>query len=194
MELVDGKGLDARCVGGREHRLGADKLGDDAAPLYVAHEDDGQVGCFGDAHVGDVRLAQVDLCRASRALDQDQIGSSTEPSKTVHDQRQERPGIGASLPVYNYLHVALGLRLEQHRVHVRVGRATTGPGLQCLGAADLAAIFSDSRVVRQVLWLERGDGQAAAQAGPAQTGDDQGLAYIRGGALDHDGFCHGASP
>ena len=57
-----------------------------------------------------------------------------------------------------------------------MGRATTGPGLQCLGAADLAAIFCNGRVVGQILWLERGDGQAAAQAGPAQTGDDQGLA------------------
>ena len=54
-----------------------------------------------------------------------------------------------------------------------------------LGAADLAAIGGDRGVVRHVLRLERADAQAAPGEGARQPGDEQRLADIRAGALQH---------
>ena len=45
------------------------------------------------------------------------------------------------------LRAGIGLRLDQHRVHVNARFQETGTRLQRLGAADLAAVGSDSSVV-----------------------------------------------
>jgi hypothetical protein len=65
----------------------------------------------------------------------------------------------------------VGGGLEQHRVHVGVGRQAGGDGLQGLGAADLAAIDGDRRVEGHVLRLEGRHAHAAAgqQAGRPAT-------------------------
>ena len=59
---------------GVEHRLGADQARDHAAAVDVADQHHRHVGGAGKAHIGDVVLAQIDLRRAARALDQDEIG------------------------------------------------------------------------------------------------------------------------
>ena len=67
-----------------------------------------------------------------------------------------------------------------------LGGHAGGPRLQRLRAADLAA-FDGGRVVRHVLRLERPHRAGRAGEEPAQAGDEQRLADIRAGALDHDG-------
>ena len=52
----------------------ANHLRDDAAPVDAAGQDHRQIRCFGKAHIGDVAFAQIDLGRAARAFDQDDIG------------------------------------------------------------------------------------------------------------------------
>ena len=64
-------------------------------------------------------------------------------------------------------------------------RDAAGARLQRLGAADLAAVGGDGGVVRHVLRLERRDPQAAIGEGAAQPGDQQRLADIGAGALEH---------
>ncbi len=55
--------------------MGADELGDDAAAVDVAEEDDGDVCGGGEAHVGDVARAEVDLGGAACAFDDDEVAA-----------------------------------------------------------------------------------------------------------------------
>ena len=52
----------------------ADELGDDAAPLDVAGEDDGHVRSSRKAHIGDVAGPEIDLGRAAGAFDDHEVG------------------------------------------------------------------------------------------------------------------------
>ena len=79
--------------------------------------------------------------------------------------------------------VALGL--EEHRVHVDGRGDAGGAGLQRLGAADLAAVGGDGGVVGHVLRLEGADAEAAVGEGAGEAGDDEGLADVGAGALEH---------
>ena len=81
----------------------------------------------------------------------------------------------------------LALRLQEHRVHVHGGRDARRPGLEGLGAADLAAVGRDGGVVRHVLRLERPHPEAPAGVEAGEPGNDQRLADIGAGALDHQG-------
>ena len=68
-----------------------------------------------------------------------------------------------------------------------VGGDAGGAGLQGLGAADLAAVGGDGGVVRHVLRLERAHAEAAVGEGAGEAGDDQRLADVGAGALEHQG-------
>ena len=73
-ELVDDEAGDVGRVLGCDDGLGAGEAGDDAAAVDVADEDDRHVGGAGEAEVGDVAGAQVDLGGRARAFDEDEIG------------------------------------------------------------------------------------------------------------------------
>ncbi len=73
--------------------------------------------------------------------------------------------LGHRAAMDDHLGADVGVRLEQHRVHVGVRRQPTGLGLDRLGAADLAAVGGDRAVQRHVLRLERH--HARRRAGPA---------------------------
>ena len=77
-ELVDQIALEPRPLGRLEQRVRADQRRDHAALVDVADQHDRQVGRLGEAHVGDVVRAQVDLRRAAGALGQDQIRVSAQ--------------------------------------------------------------------------------------------------------------------
>jgi hypothetical protein len=69
-KAVDDEALDARLLGGREQVQRADQMGEDAAAVDVGDQDHRAVDGFGEAHVGDVAVAQVDLGRAAGAFDE----------------------------------------------------------------------------------------------------------------------------
>ena len=195
-ELVDDVALEAAPLGDVEQRMGADQGGDDTAALDVADQDHRHVGGLGEAHVGDVGGPQVDLGGASRAFYQHQIGVAADHGEALQDAGQEKrlegmvvagQGGGLDASPHHHLGADVGLRLEEHRVHVDAGLDAAGARLQGLGAADLPAIRRHRGVVRHVLRLEGPDLQAAPRIGPAQAGHQQGLADIRPGALDHQG-------
>ena len=74
-ELVDDVAAQRRPFTRVQDRPGADQAGDDAAAVDVGDEHDGNAGGLGEAHVGDVAVAQVDLRRAAGALDEHQVAT-----------------------------------------------------------------------------------------------------------------------
>ena len=172
----------------------ADQRRDHAALVDVADQHDRQIGRLGKAHVGDVVRAQVDLRRAARALGQDQIRIAAqlrEALEHVGHQVGLEPGVvarragGENPPLNDHLRADLGLRLEQHRVHVHRRRDAARPRLQRLRAPDLAAVRRHRRIVAHVLRLERPHAQPAPRERPAQARHQQRLADVRAGALEH---------
>ena len=162
--------------------MGADDVGDHAAPVDVADQHRGHRRRTGKAPVGDIALAQVEFGRTARALDHHQLGALAQAVKAVqhvgHEAALDRlilraPGRAAHLPLHHDLRAGLALWLEQHRVHVGVGLEAAGPGLQRLRAPDFPAVAGDGSVVGHVLRLEGRDLQPAPGKGPAQPGRDQ---------------------
>ena len=113
----------------------------------------------------------------SRAASEQRTFVAADERRCLHD--------ADASPANDELRAGIGLRLEQHRVHVHGGRRAAREGLQRLRAADLAAIGGDRGVVRHVLRLERPHAQAAIREQPAQAGDQHGLAHVRAAALHH---------
>jgi hypothetical protein len=74
---------------------------------------------------------------------------------------------------HDELRRGLGLRLQEHRVHVDDRSRAASEGLQRCRAADLAAIPRDRGVVRHVLRLEGPHDDAAIRERSAQAGDEQ---------------------
>jgi hypothetical protein len=194
-ELVDDEPLEAGALPRLEQRVGPDQAGDDAAAVDVADQRHRQVGGGGEPHVGDVAVAQIDLGGAAGAFDQHEVGVGRlkrEALQHLGQQRRLQPvivgrlGAAGKRALQDHLGADLALRLQQHRVHVAAGRHSASPRLQRLGAADLAAIGSDRGIVRHVLRLERAHAQAASRVGARQPGDDQRLADVGAGALQHD--------
>ena len=119
---------------------------------------------FGETHVGDVAVAQVDLSRAACAFNQHHVILPSETFVGFKHCRHRarlvvvivaRIHVGACLAVNDDLRTHVGVRLQQHRVHVGVRREAGGLRLQGLRAADFATVTGDSAVERHVLWLER---------------------------------------
>ena len=148
-EPIDDVGGHPGALGGRQQRHGSDEARDDPAPVDVAHQRHRHVGDFGEAHVGDVPGAQVHLRRTARAFHQDQIGIPSQPLERFQDPREQPglepvilpgPGIAPDLALHHQLGARVGLRLEQHRIHVARGRYPARPRLQRLRASDLTPV------------------------------------------------------
>ena len=142
-------------------------------------------------------LPEIDLRRRAGPLHQHQVeapvqvlrklsitaGRSSLFRLAVVARVKRRP----ALPPHDHLRAGVGLRLEQHRVHVHRWRNAGSARLQHLRAADLPAVSRDAGIVRHVLRLERRDLQAAVGERAGKASHDQRLADVRPGALEHDG-------
>ena len=163
-KTVDDEPADQRRILSVNHSLGANDLGNDAAAIDVTGQDHGAIACAGEAHVGDITNAQIDLSRAACPFDKDQIILRFQPVETVqHSLHQRRFHLGIiagfhrrhPLALHHDLRTDIGFRLEKNRVHVRMGRQAASHRLQGLRAPDLSAIRGDGGIVRHVLRLER---------------------------------------
>ena len=94
-ELVDDVAAQPRPLARLQHRPGADQAGDHAAAVDVADQHDRHVGGLGEAHVGDVAGAQVDLGRAAGALDQHQVAASAASRRKLSSTRGSKLGFSA---------------------------------------------------------------------------------------------------
>ena len=87
-ELVDDEAGDERLVVGLEQRERPEQRGEDAAAVDVADDQHGQAGRAGEAHVGEVAVAQVDLGRAAGALADDDVEARAQVGERVRDDRR----------------------------------------------------------------------------------------------------------
>ena len=192
---VDDEAGDELRIFGVEHRLGADQARDHPAAIDVADHHHRHVGRAGEAHIGDVVLAQIDLRRAARAFDQDDVCLLLQFGETLKHVRHQLRLQTLHLPrrcppehlaLDDHLRAHLALGFQQHRVHMHrwfdIGRQS----LQRLGAADLAAFRRHGGVVRHVLRLERPDAESALHQRASEPGDQQRLADARPRALQHE--------
>ena len=151
---------------------------------------------LGEAHIGDIAGAQIDLGRAAGALDQHEIGlarsryrSSRAPwagSVVFRDCQSAALALPQTLPWTTTCAPVSLCGFSSTGIHMHGGRDAAGPRLQRLGPADLAAVGRHRRIVRHVLRLEGPHGKTARMEGARQPGDDQRLADVGAGALEHD--------
>ena len=163
-EAVDQEAGGARALAVAEQLQGADELGKDPAAVDIADDDDGAIDRLGEAHVGDVAVAQVDLGRAPGALDQHHVERRGQTG-VGRQRRVAGDGLVIVIPVRiqisrraavdDDLGVALAGGLEQDRVHIDHRLQTGRACLLRLGPADLAAVGRHRAVQRHVLRLER---------------------------------------
>ena len=177
-----------------QNEMRAGQARDNAAAIDIPEHHHGHIGGRGKSHIGDVASAKVDLRRAAGALDQDDIGVAGKMRKTLQHRRQQGCFLvqiilcaqrAPALALHDDLRAGVGLRLQQHRVHVHAGRHPRRPRLHGLGAADLAALDRHGGIVRHVLRLERRHLQAATHQRPRKPRDDRRLAGVGAGGLDH---------
>ena len=170
-ELVDDEGRDARALVRLEQLERADQRGEHAAAVDVADEQHRRVGEPRDVHVDDVARAQVDLGRAARALDHDQLVALAQ-ALAARPRRPRRELVRAAAVRRAR---ARGRRRGRSRSAARrwsasglirigfmstVGEHARGRGLHRLRAADLEPLAADRGVERHVLRLERRDADA----------------------------------
>ena len=110
----------------------------------------------GKPHIGDVAGAKIDLGRASRTLDDDQIGIAPDDLETVQNTGQQLGLVGAVFAgphaaeppaLDDDLRSCLAFRLQQDRIHMDRCRGAAAACLHRLRAADLAAILGHGGVV-----------------------------------------------
>ena len=163
-------------VVGRERRLDAENLGENAAAIDVADQRYRAACCACESHIGDVAFPQVDFRRAASAFDEHEIGVRAYARVAVeHGAHQfgfeglifARPRVADHVALDDNLRPDFALRLQEHRVHVHARRNSGRARLQSLSPADLAAVVGHGGVVRHVLRLERADAKPAPREGAA---------------------------
>ena len=193
-ETVDHKTQGALLFAFRQKIQRTGEVRKDTAAINVRHQDYRAIHHFGKAHIGNVVIAQIDFRRAARAFGDDHI----KPGRQILPGRQHRlPGgflvgvviqrlhIAQHLAANNDLRAHVGLRLEQHRVHVTVWLHPAGQCLQRSRSADLAPIHGHRTVQCHVLRLERRHRITAPGKPPTQRRHHRALSRIGGAALHH---------
>ena len=142
----------------------SDERRQDTAPVNVANQQDRRLGIASDAHVHDVAFPQVDLGRAARALDHDNVVGGAQCIEALGDDvpplgiaaRILCGILGTDRPAQEHnLAATTGLGFEQDGIHLD-GRCFAGRrGLYGLRAANLAAVGRSEGVERHILGFER---------------------------------------
>jgi hypothetical protein len=198
-KTIDDEAAHARPFAVAQQFQGADDLGKHAALVDVRHQHHRAVHFFGEAHVGDVAIAQVHFRGAARTFHHDRAILPLQPrigfQHGGHGARLvpvigDGVEIGQGAAVDNHLRAGVAAGFEQHRVHVGVRFQAAGLGLHRLGPADFAAVHGDGAVERHVLRLERRHGHVAPVQHAAQPRHQRGFAGVGTGALDHQCAVH----
>jgi hypothetical protein len=200
-KTVDDEALDPCLLGPGQQFQRAHQMGEHAAAVDVGNDHHRAVGGFGEAHVGDVAVAQVDFRRAARPFHHDEIVGLLQPREGFQHLAQQARLVAVVIPrlqvadgvaLDDDLGAGIAVGLEQHRVHVAVRREAAGLRLHRLGAADFAAVHGHGAVERHVLRLERRHTETAPGKDAADARHQRALAGVRGAALNHQYFAaHG---
>ncbi len=193
-KTVDDEALHARLLAFREQRQGPDQVCEHATLVDISDQDHRAVHRLGEAHVGDITGAQIDLRRRACALDHHHaIRSGQPPVRVEHGLQRDAfvvvvgSGIhaGHRAAMDDHLGPDVAVGLQEHRVHVGVRRKVGGLRLYRLGTADFAAVGGHRAVERHVLRLERRHRDTLARQPAAQRGHQRALASVGRGALHH---------
>ena len=202
-EFVDDHTFDARPFRFRKTRERADDLREDAASIDIGNENHGAIGRFGESHVRNIALAQIDFGWAARAFHEHEIVLCPQSFKRFeHGLHRDglvrmigaRIEVAARLPMHDHLRADVAVRLEQHRIHIRMRFDARSQRLPRLGAADFAAVDGDGAVERHILRLERCDAQAGARGDSAKRAYQCAFAGIGARSLNHQCAWHGYGP
>ena len=198
-EFVDNQALDPRLLVRLQQLHRAVEGGEHAPPVDVAAQEHRGVGPSGHAHVHNVVLPQVDLRRAARPLDDDDVvlrrqglvgrhhlGDEALAVAEVLSRRHGAPGHA----VDDHLRAHMAGGLEQDGVHPHVGGHPRRLGLHHLSPAHLEAVGGDGGVEGHVLGFEGGHLIAVLLKYPAESGHQEAFARVGHGSLYHDYFCH----
>ena len=178
-KLVDHKTLDSVLLTGRQQLQRADQLGEHTATVDIGDQNHRAIHFFSEAHVGDVPITQIDFRRAACAFDHNKLIVLLQSLMRLQ-YRFHRRGfvvvvghgfhIRNRFAVDNHLSTGIGIRFEQHRIHIHRRCLTRCFGLQGLGAPNLFAIGSHSAVQSHILGFERSHVQAPIGETAAQPG------------------------
>ena len=200
-EFVDDKPLDAITLVGLQQFHGTVKLGEHAAPVDVACQQDGGIHQFCKAHVDDIIRFQVDLRRTACALNHDDIhifGQTVVGGENLRDERFFHLEIGGCGHLAPYLavhddltaHVTAGF--EQDGIHPHVRFHSCCLCLHHLCPAHFQPVTGDKAVQCHVLALEGSHAVAILGKNAAERGAQQAFARAAHGSLHHNalGFAH----
>ena len=130
-------------------------MGKHATLIDVGNNNHRTVGLFRKAHVGNIIGPQVDLGGAASAFHYHYLILLFKAAVRLHHCIHRdlfiivvfnRIHMANSMAMDNHLSPSIARGLEQDRVHIGVGIEKAGLSLECLSAADLAAVLSDCTV------------------------------------------------
>ena len=200
-EFIDDEALNAGPLLRLQQLHRAVQLGEDAAPVDIARQQDRRIHQLCQAHVDDIVDLEVDLRRAARPLDDDHVhlpGKAVVGGQNIGNEFFFVAEVIRRLHLAPHLamdddlaaHVAAGL--EEDGVHPHIGLDACGLSLHHLGAAHFQAVPGDEAVERHILAFEGGHAVAVLGKNAAERCAQQAFARAAHGALHHDalGFAH----
>ena len=197
-ELVDDEPPDAGTLVGFQQLHSAVQLGEYAAAVDIARQQHRRIHQLCKAHVHDIVGFQVDLRRAARAFDHDNVvlgGKAVVGFQNVRDKAALHFKIGGGrhlapgLAVHDHLTAHIAAGLEQDGVHAHIRLHACSLCLHHLSTAHLCTVAGDEAVQGHVLAFERGHAVAILRKDAAQRRAQQAFARTAHGALHHNAFC-----
>ena len=197
-ELVDDEAPDAGTLVGFQQLHSAVQLGEYAAPVDIARQQHRRIHQLCKAHVDDIIRLQVDLCRAARAFDHDDVvlgGKAVVGFQNVRDKAALHPEIiggGHLAPgsaIYDDLTAHIAAGLEQDGIHPHIRFCARSLRLHHLRTAHLRAVAGDEAVQGHVLAFKGCHTVAVLRKNAAQRRAQQAFARTAHGALHHNAFC-----
>ena len=197
-EFVDDQPFQQRLLIRVQEHLRAQQLGKDAASVDIPRKEDRRADRLRESHVDDVVLFEVDLRRAPRAFDHDDVVLPRKGAVSVEDHRHQALFVGKispcvhisqHFPVDDHLGSGVCRGLEQYRIHPHVRQDAGRLRLHDLRAAHLQPVCRDIGVERHILRFKRGDPVSVLPEDPAQPRCEEALSGVGHGPLDHDRSC-----
>ena len=188
-EFVDDDALYPSTVFRRLQHDGTVSRSENPAPVDVRHQKHVGPGMAGHGHIHDVAVPQVDFGDAAGPLHHDGVVTDGEPvERCTHHCPQLLASAPAEVvvsrtvahgpPVEHHLRRMVGIRFEQHGIHVRVARYAGRFGLHGLRPPYLKPFGSGVRIERHVLCLERSRAVTVLPENAAQSRCQYALAHV----------------